>query len=29
MDNRDWWTRIKEKSVEFKSFYENYYKDRK
>ncbi len=29
MDNRDWWTRIKEKSVEFKSFYESYYKDRK
>jgi dTDP-glucose 4,6-dehydratase len=29
VDNRDWWTRIKERSVEFKSFYENYYKDRK
>jgi len=29
MDNRGWWTRIKEKSVEFKSFYETYYKNRK
>jgi len=29
VDNRDWWTRIKERSVEFKSFYEHYYKDRK
>ena len=29
MDNRAWWTRIKEKNAAFKSFYESYYKDRK
>jgi len=28
-DNPDWWKRIKEKSREFQSFYESYYKDRK
>jgi len=29
LDNKEWWMRIKEKNVEFKSFYEDYYKDRK
>lgn len=29
VDNREWWGRIKNKSVAFKSFYESYYKDRK
>ena len=29
VDNRDWWLKIKEKSAEYKAFYENYYKDRK
>jgi dTDP-glucose 4,6-dehydratase len=29
VDHREWWTRIKDKSVQFKSFYEDYYKNRK
>ncbi|KKN25124.1 hypothetical protein LCGC14_0887970 [marine sediment metagenome] len=28
-ENTDWWQKIKEKSKEFKSFYEEYYRDRK
>jgi dTDP-glucose 4,6-dehydratase len=28
-ENIDWWQKIKEKSKEFKSFYEEYYRDRK
>ena len=28
-ENEDWWRKIKEKSKDFKSFYEEYYKDRK
>jgi len=28
-DNREWWENIKEKSQEFKKFYEDYYKDRR
>jgi len=29
INNEAWWRKIKERSHEFKSFYENYYKDRK
>jgi len=29
VDNEAWWRRIKERSREFKAFYETYYKDRK
>ena len=28
-ENEDWWRKIKEKSKDFKSFYKEYYKDRK
>jgi dTDP-glucose 4,6-dehydratase len=28
-ENEEWWRRIKERSAEFKSFYDAYYKDRK
>ena len=28
-DNREWWKKIKEKSRDFQSFYDTYYKDRK
>ena len=28
-ENRDWWTKIKEKNEEFKMFYKEYYKDRR
>ena len=28
-ENTEWWRKIKERSKEFKSFYESYYKDRK
>ncbi len=28
-ENTDWWQKIKEKSKDFKSFYEEYYRDRK
>lgn len=28
-ENSDWWRKIKEKSKDFKSFYEKYYRDRK
>jgi dTDP-glucose 4,6-dehydratase len=28
-ENEDWWRKIKEKSKDFKSFYEEYYRDRK
>jgi dTDP-glucose 4,6-dehydratase len=28
-DNEDWWRKIKEKSQDFKSFYKDYYRDRK
>ena len=28
-ENREWWMNIKEKSQEFQSFYDSYYKDRK
>jgi dTDP-glucose 4,6-dehydratase len=28
-ENTDWWRKIKEKSKDFKSFYEEYYRDRK
>ncbi len=28
-DNEDWWRKIKEKSKDFKSFYKDYYRDRK
>jgi dTDP-glucose 4,6-dehydratase len=29
VENEGWWRKIKEKSAEFKSFYDEYYKDRK
>ena len=29
VENEAWWRKIKEKSAEYKAFYENYYKDRK
>jgi dTDP-glucose 4,6-dehydratase len=29
VENGEWWRKIKEKSAEYKAFYENYYKDRK
>jgi dTDP-glucose 4,6-dehydratase len=29
VDNREWWLKIKEKSAEYKTFYESYYKDRR
>jgi dTDP-glucose 4,6-dehydratase len=29
VDNKEWWKKIKEKNVEFMSFYERYYKNRK
>ena len=29
LENEDWWRKIKERSADFKSFYDAYYKDRK